>query len=476
MGQRPNELRPHESLQHYWGAELRTLRVAHGMSLVDLGRQLHCDPSYLAKIERAERSIPPGLAENCDQVLATHGALVRLHALADAVAHQPAEPGDQESAHVAGDEVHVAGQASSLASEASFPAALDTGAEIVVAARTADGRVVFVSVPRRVVLQGLGSAAAGLTAMPVTLSAATASFSAVGDANPIEHFQQLRQVLVDNDNLFGSRHVIPMVREQIAIMQQLRSSSHGVDRRELHRVQAQYSEFCGGLYIDAGEHQLAGSWYDRALGLSHLAADHDLTVYILEGKAWLAGVMRVSADAIGAGEQAARMAPPRSRLAVISTSRVAHGYALSGDQAATERAYGRTRELFDTLDDDPACPYGPWLNERWIDLGEAQSWMVLGNYHNAAQIFQAAIADFPGRYRRTYGFILARTALAQACDHEVEHAATLGLEALPIGIQTGSARTLTTLAQLNDRLAPWNTVPAVADFRTAMKDTIMPQA
>lgn len=475
MGQRPNELTPHENLHHYWGAELRTLRVAHGMSLADLGRQLHCDPSHLAKIERAERSIPPGLAENCDHVLVTHGALVRLHALADAVANQ-AGTGDQESSPVAGDEVHVAGQASSLASEASFPTALDTGAEIVVAARTADGRVVFVSVPRRVVLQGLGSVAASLTAMPVTLSAATASFPGVGDANPLEHFQQLRQVLVDNDRLFGSRHVIPMVREQIAIMQQLRSSSRGVDGRELNRVQAQYSEFCGELYIDAGEHQLAESWYDRALGLSHLAADHDLTVYILEGKARLAAVMRVSADAIGAGEQAVRMAPPRSRLAVISTSRVAHGYALSGDQVAMQRVRDRASELLDNLDDDPASPYGPWLNENWLAINEAQSWMVLGNYHNAAQIFQAAIADFPGSYRRTYGVILARTALAQAGDHEVEHAATLGLEALPIGIQTGSARTLTTLAQLNDRLAPWNTVPAVADFRTAMKDTILPQA
>jgi tetratricopeptide (TPR) repeat protein len=476
MGQRPNELTPHESLQHYWGAELRALRVAQGLSLAELGRQLHCDPSYLAKIERAERSIPTRLAESCDQILATHGALIRLHALAEAAASHTAVTGDQSSLHVACDEVHVAGQASSLASEASFPAALDTGAEIVVPARTADGRVVFVSVPRRVVLQGLGSAAAGLTAAPVTLSAATASFPAVGDVNPLEHFQQLRQVLIDNDNLFGPRHVIPVVREQIAIMQQLRSSSRGVDGRELHRVQAQYSEFCAGLYYDSGEHHLAESWNDRALALSHLAADHDLTVYILTGQARLAGGMRVSADAIGAGEQAGRMAPPRSRLAVIAASHAAYGYALSGDQAATQRTHDRARELLGTLDDDPASPYGPWLNENWLALGEAQSWMVLGDYHGAAQIFQDAIADFPSRYRRTRGVFLARTALAQACDHEVEHAATLGLEALPIGVQTDSARTLTTLAQLNDRLAPWNTVPAVADFRTAMKDTILPQA
>jgi len=266
------------------------------------------------------------------------------------------------------------------------------------------------------------------------------------------------------------------VREQIAIMQQLRSRWRGVDRRALYRVQAQYSELCAGLYHDSGEHHLAESWNDRALALSHLAADHDLTVYILTGQARLAGGRRVSADAIGAGEQALRMAPPRSRLAVIAASHAAYGYALSGDQATTQRTHDRARELLDTLDDDPASPYGPWLNENWLALGEAQDWMVLGDYHGAAQIFQDAIADFPSRYFRTRGVCLARSALAQAGAHEVEHAATLGLEALPIGVQTGSARTLTTLAQLNDRLAPWNTVPAVADFRTAMKDAVLPQA
>ncbi|MGH3927952.1 MAG: hypothetical protein ACRDTT_34670, partial [Pseudonocardiaceae bacterium] len=340
------------------------------------------------------------------------------------------------------------------------------------------GRVVFVSVPRRLFLHGLGFTAVGLTATSGTGipdPRPVAPLPAFGDVNPIEHFQQLRQTLIDNDNLFGSRHVIPVVREQIAIIQQLRSSSRGVDRQELYRVQAQYSDFCAGLYIDAREYQLAEFWNDRALGWSQLAADHDLTVYILTGKARQACGMRVSADAIGAGEQALRMAPPRSRLAVIAASRAAHGYALSGDQAATERAEGRVRELFNTLDDDPDSPYGPWLDERWIALGEAQSWLVLGDYHRAAQIFQDALVDFPGRYRRTRGVILARTALAQAGDHEVEHAAALGLEALPIGVQTGSARTLTTLAQLNDKLAPWSAVPAVIDFRTAMKDTILHQ-
>lgn len=58
----------------------------------------------------------------------------------------------------------------------------------------------------------------------------------------------------------------------------------------------------------------------------------------------------------------------------------------------------------------------------------------------------------------------------------MEHAATLGLDALAIGTETRSARILTELARLDTALTPWNTVPTVADFRTAMKDTVLHQA
>ena len=64
-------------------------------------------------------------------------------------------------------------------------------------------------------------------------------------------------------------------------------------------MQAQYSELFGWLYQDAGEYQLAESWIDRAFGLSHMAGDQDLTVFLLTCKAHLASDMRVAVDTIG---------------------------------------------------------------------------------------------------------------------------------------------------------------------------------
>ncbi len=453
MGQQPNELTPHESLHHYWGAELRALRIARGLSLAELGQQLHCNPSYLAKIERAERPIPATLVESCDRALDAAGTLVRLHALAEAEPEQAAKP-----THVASENIHVASQ----------PGNLDE--EIIVPARTPDGRVVFVSVPRRAFLHGIGSTALGVASTSIP------ALPKVGDIHPVEHFQQLRQVLIDNDNLFGPRRVIPVVREQMILIQQLRSGSRNADMQQLARVEAQFSQFHGWLHQDAGEYELAESFLNRALALAHIANDESLTAYILSRKAHLAGDMHMPADAIGAAEQALRMAPPRSRIAVTAATFAGHGYALSGDQAAMEHTYDRACELLETMEVDPDSPSTGWLDETYIALQRARSTTAMRDYRCAVQRFRGPIADMPSRYHRGRGLWLARAALANVGDRQVEHAATLGLDALTIGTETNSASILTELAKLERALTDWQTTPAVADFHAAMRETISCQA
>ncbi|MGQ0778903.1 MAG: helix-turn-helix domain-containing protein [Pseudonocardiales bacterium] len=54
------------SPRHFWGAELRAQRDACGLPLNDLGKLVHRDSSYLAKIERGDRNIPADLVSDCD--------------------------------------------------------------------------------------------------------------------------------------------------------------------------------------------------------------------------------------------------------------------------------------------------------------------------------------------------------------------------------------------------------------------------
>lgn len=353
-------------------------------------------------------------------MLEADGVLVRLHALAEAATVQTTKPATPTATHVASDNTHVANQTSSLTSRATtFPAAPDTDDEIIVPARTSDGRIIFVSVPRRVFLHGLGSATVGLTTTSGIGNLGAhrlAPISTTNGVHPVEHFQEMRQVLIENDLLFGQQRVIPVVREQIAIIQRLRSNWRGTGQRELVRVQAQYSEFCGWLYQDAGEYHLAESWTDRALTLSHLAADQALTARILVRKADLACDTQMSVDAVGASEQALRMALPHSRIAAVAPVYAGHGYALCGDRMAMEQSYDQARELLDTSDDDPNSSPGSWFDENWITLRRAQSLMVLGDHDSAAQSFLDTIPDLPARYRRGRGVWLARTSRALVSD------------------------------------------------------------
>ncbi|MGH3833347.1 MAG: helix-turn-helix domain-containing protein, partial [Pseudonocardiaceae bacterium] len=90
------------------------------------------------------------------------------------------------------------------------------------------------------------------------------------DVHPVEHFQQMRKVLVDNDNTFGARTVVLLVQEQINILQRLRQSCQGADRQELLHVQTQFAELCGWLHQDSGDYHAAAYWSGRALEWAHM--------------------------------------------------------------------------------------------------------------------------------------------------------------------------------------------------------------
>ena len=53
------------------------------------------------------------------------------------------------------------------------------------------------------------------------------------DVNPIDHLRDFRKVLSDSDNLFGPQRIIPIVREQIKVIQQLRYGLIGAGGRDL---------------------------------------------------------------------------------------------------------------------------------------------------------------------------------------------------------------------------------------------------
>lgn len=321
-------------------------------------------------------------------------------------------------------------------------------------------------VNRRDILRGMGAMAlqAKVFAPPVAASTASQAFNVAS----LDHFRQLREVLIDSDNLFGSKQVIPTVYRQIELLQRLRRGTRGPDRQAALHVQAQFAEFAAWLHQDQSEHELARSCTDRALEWAHATRDPGLITFILSRKSQLAGDMQDALTAIDVAEAAADVAPPNTRLQAIATTYAAHGHALAGDGATSARMYERAHELLDTTDIDPRSTWGVWLDASYIEAQRARSSVVLGEYDAAVQGFNRAIADLPHGYPRDRGVYLARAALAHAGARDTSQAVELGLQALAIGAETQSGRITTALRRLDELLSTQNS-PEASEFRDAMR-------
>jgi hypothetical protein len=316
--------------------------------------------------------------------------------------------------------------------------------------RTSDGRIVYVTVPRRTFLQG----AAGVAALAV----------APPGVRPAERFLLARRALRDNDNLFGPRDVIPLAARQLQIMHHVAEGLRGADRHELLLPQIQFADLLGWLYQDSCDYAAARHWLDRALEWAHLLGDQSCVTFILCRKTQLACDSGHPGEAVSLADAALRAAGP-SPLAAVAATFGAHGHALDGDATTCRRLYDQALTVLDT---GQPVPWATFFDPSYVEVDQAQSLAVLGEHAAAAEGFGAAIGRLRPAYHRDRGVYQARQAHAFAGAGEPEHAAGLGLQALTIATETRSARILNELAALDTAVSRAADTPAVAAFRDAM--------
>lgn len=471
MGQKPRTLTPRASPNHYLGAEMRQWRTHRKLSLGQLGRQITFSPSYMARVERGDQAASADLVTAYDYALNAEGFLVQAYRHI----HEADVSGDSRRVHVSKPAPDVSNGPVSLAGDSDIQAASSEGLSLP--ARTDDGRIIFVSVSRRALLGTLGTAAAAAAFTDSSAAAQSKPPSgALPDVNPIEHLEATRHVLIDTDNLFGPYQSIPIVERQIAAMRSLRPELRGADRRRLVQLQTQYAELCGWFHQDAGNFRAAQHWMREALETSHMAGDPELTTFILARRSQLAGDMQDPIEAVDVAEAAEDTSDPNSRLAAVAATYGAHGHALRGDAHACHRAYEHAHQLRQSMDPNPDSPWGIWLDAAYIEVHRAQSLSALGEHREAADGFRKAITELPADFHRDRGVYLAREAVALAGAGEAEEAATKGMQALRIGVETGSGRITRELAQLDEDLGKWHSVVTVSEFQDAMKDAVLRQA
>ncbi|MFI9273928.1 helix-turn-helix domain-containing protein [Kitasatospora sp. NPDC052896] len=341
-----------------------------------------------------------------------------------------------------------------------------------VGCRTSDGRIIFVSMPRRALLRG-ATAAAGVTLFSglATPEIQTVSPVLSTDIHPVESMRSLRRSLVECDNILGPREVVATAEQHVRLIQRLRREASGQDRQSLLQVQAEYAEFCSWLYQDSGDHRAAQYWADRAADWASACGDMELAAYVMARKAQLAGDMRDPIEAIDLAASAQRLARPGSRLSAMGAVYGAHGHAALGDELTAQNTFDQALALLAQPPEAPAGR-GRWLDESYVEAQRARSLSLLGRHREAVAAFERAIRTVPANYRRDRGVYLARSAVAQFHAVGPELAAATAAEALSIGAVTGSARIFSELAALDSLLQPWRSVPEVTNFQQAL-DSMM---
>ncbi len=284
------------------------------------------------------------------------------------------------------------------------------------------------------------------------------------ERRPAEHYLLIRKTLADSDNLLGPRQVIPTATTQVQAMQRLRQELRGPDLQELLRIQTQFADLLGWLHQDSGEFAAAQFWMDRAFEWAHLSGDGDSVTFVLARKAQLAGDMQDASGAVDVAEAALQVTAPRSRLAAVAATYAAHGHALRGDRAESDRLYDQAEEFLGRAEDE-GSPWGRFFDTAYVGVQRARSLAALGDHREAAVGFRTAIEHLQPSYHRDRAVYTAREANAHAGAGEFEHAAMLGMQALSVGIETNSGRIRNELAQLDAALQPASSAAHVTRFR-----------
>ncbi|MGH3694949.1 MAG: hypothetical protein ACRDRX_13345 [Pseudonocardiaceae bacterium] len=292
-----------------------------------------------------------------------------------------------------------------------------------------------------------------------------------------ETIPRLRQL---DDQQGGGGSSLTYVNAQFqAVAQLLTTADHsGQITRRLLVALAELGQLAGWMAADTERHGLAQRYHLTALRAAHNAGDKALGAHVLSTMAFHAADREQAADAISLGTAAVEMAH-RSPVIVqaLVSSRLAYGYALTGDVERFHAAHGRARELVEhPTGHRPRWAY--WVSPQSMDgacgfqqvsLGMAGSRDSQRHFGNAITLLTpSAIAATYQLYQRDAfidGMWLARAHVGR---RELEQACEVGRTVLEWLPHVNSPRGLTFLRRLSDELRVRKANSYVREFSTEL--------
>ena len=402
-----------------FGALLHHHRLAAGVSLGELSRQINYSKGQVSKIENGLKLPTTMFAELCDRALATNGALTA--ALPPHQARiEPAKP----------DEVWVLGL-------------------------NDEGNLQYTEVPRRQLLAGAGALlgyAVTRAERPViddcTFSALRASFDqhrvlgtmtspAMVLAPVIAHVHTLRTLAVDAPE--------PM-------------------RSNLLLLAARAAMYAGEMSQEAGRMTDASRWTDRA---AQLAADRDphMASFALFRHAEIALYQHDPVRTVELARRAQQDKTASPHILGLAARCEAQGHALAGDMRRCEEALDRATNLLSVPDPTNGPLLGSTSTQDEIALVRGWALYDLGYPRAAADLLNQHLTTIPQSARRARARFGIRRALAHAQSGSIDQACIAAREVLTDVAQVDSATIRLDLYELSRTLRHWRTHRQATDLR-----------
>lgn len=275
---------------------------------------------------------------------------------------------------------------------------------------------------------------------------------------------------IQAEPFMGPQLLLPSVQPQLEIINALAKRSSGQARNDAYSVGAQFAEFCGWLYQDAGDSDSAAYWTSEAHDFAQMRGDQWMISYTLMRKANIAVEDHKPGHGIGLAEAALRVntpMPPRMRAAALRVK--ASGAAILGDRSEFQRAIEEASELaWEGAQDDALDDPARYCTPSYVQMEEATSLVYLGEPETALTIFEHGLETWPMTQRRDRGLCLARMATAHAVNRNVEQALAVGSEASSIAWETGSVRITKELERLRAEVAQHAGSGVISDLDRAI--------
>ncbi|MGH3929677.1 MAG: hypothetical protein ACRDTF_06835 [Pseudonocardiaceae bacterium] len=336
---------------------------------------------------------------------------------------------------------------------------------------------------RRVFVAVSGSALTELAWLAVNTEPARLAAALAGgqvDLTLIEQVEETIPRLRQLDDRHGGAANLVYVNAQFqAVAQLLKTADHsGSVTRRLLVVWAELGQLAGWMAADTERHGLAQRYYLTALRAAHNAADKALGANVLSMMAMNAADREEPADAISLGAAAMEMAcrGPVTVRALVS-SRLAAGYALTGDTGRFHAAAERARELAEhPTGHRPSWAY--YVSPQALDAGCGgnQVRLAMAASHDRRRHLGNAITLLTPRATVPADHLYQRDALmagiwltaAHIGRSELEQACEIGRTTLARLPHVNSPRLLARLRRVADDLRARKANPYVREFSTEL--------